>query len=167
MQICWKWKHLFFCKEQHLPDLQIFMDKDFRNCNFWLLSLRCQRLIQRSPVFNKCFVLDWLQLFKTVRPEVRLKSEAAMQWKLKVQRNSVTLNQCCWVDLHLNYVCSLSMYLAGKSRERRRDEHWKVISHIPKFHFRVAEVPLFTGLWWRGALIATSCFSPLSFPSPS
>lgn len=96
-------------------------------------------------------------------------AETVTQWKLAAWRSSWTLNQSCWVDLQslaLNYLCPVSMYLAAKSGERRRDERWKVISHIPKCHFRVAEVPLFTGLWWRGALIATSCFSPSLFFFP-
>lgn len=69
-------------------------------------------------------------------------------------------------------LCMLCKYVFGRNeweeRRRRRDERWKVVSHIPKCHFRVAEVPLFTGLWWRGALIATSCFSTslVFFPSP-
>lgn len=139
--------------------------------DFSLQDVKGSSKCKYFPVFNKCFGPDSLQIFKKlsesqVRPEVQLKSETAMQWKLEAERNSLTLNQSCWVDLNLNYVCSLSMYLAGKSGEKQRDEHWKVISHIPKFHFRVAEVPLFTGLWWRGALIATSCFSPSLFFFP-
>lgn len=62
-------------------------------------------------------------------------------------------------------LCMLCKYVFGSAERSEREEAgWTARSRQPysKMPFLcVAEVPLFTGLWWRGALIATSCFPPL------
>lgn len=112
-------------------------------------------------VFNKCFVLNSLILRKTRSSEQGARRCNAMKTWEFFNIEPVMLSRPS--QSFLNYEYCLRMHLAGK---RQRDEPWKVIPHIPKCRFHVAEVPLFTGLWWRGAPIATSCFSPSLFLPP-